>query len=224
MAGYIIYSLDRDKFQSFVNNPTDKQLLAFAEIISDSLDGNDDEFEEGDPVQDWPSEPEELCGLVKKRLARQDWYADLSDAGKSIWDAAIFGFCCHTDPNSVGFRVDHDGVYWDVVELAWKHLEVAPDQISPNVALSAFGRRPYRYNPPATEGQAQDDEDFDAWDPMHSMHTPDEVRKIAEELKTAAPTIERSRNQQAIHDYDSLLPIMEKLAAEGRMLFVQTDT
>ncbi len=77
MAGYCVYSLDWDKFQNFVNNPSRKQLLKFAEIISDGLDGGD-EFEEDDPVHDWPSDPEELCDLVKERLSRSDWYVDLS--------------------------------------------------------------------------------------------------------------------------------------------------
>ena len=81
MAGYILYSLDWDRFQSLVNNPTRKQLLKFAEPISDGLDQHDGEFEDGDPVHDWPSEPVELCDLVKDRLARPDWYGDLSDAG-----------------------------------------------------------------------------------------------------------------------------------------------
>ncbi len=46
MAGYILYSLDWDRFQSLVNNPTRKQLLKFAELISDGLDQHDGEFED----------------------------------------------------------------------------------------------------------------------------------------------------------------------------------
>jgi hypothetical protein len=240
MAGYIIYSLDADKFQSFVNNPTHKQLLAFAGLISDGLDDNDGAFDDGDPVQDWPSEPEELCPLVKGRLARPDWYGDLSDVASDIWCNAVFSFCCQTQPKEVGFRVDNDGVYWDVIELAWKQLKVDQDQISPDVALSAFGKRPYRYHPSAEvaksrpieandeddddEGEDEDDYDFEDWAPMHSMHSPEEVQKMLEELKAVGPAIGSSRNKQAIGDYDALIQVLEKLSRENRMLFVQVDT
>ncbi len=189
MAGYIIYSLDWDKFQNFVNNPTRKQLLAFAEIVSDGLDGDDAEMEDDDPVRDWPSEPEELCDQVKERLARPDWYGDLSDVGKRIWSSAVDGFCRNADRKTVGFRVDNDGIYWDLLELAWKLLKVEPNQIVPDVALSAFGRRPYHYHPPTDtadkEGDEPEDDDEsygDEWS-AHSMHTPDEVRKMLEELR-----------------------------------------
>lgn len=218
MAGYFIYSLDWDKFQNFVNKPTSKQLLEFAEIISDGLDGADDVFEEDDPVHDWPSEPEELRDLVKERLARPDWYGDLSAGGKSIWSEAVWGFCCHKCSKEVGFRADHDGIYWDLIELARKHFNAPSEEVLPDVALSAFGLRPYRcpnYAP-----------DPDAYEPqfMHSMHAPDEVRKMLEELKAIGPAIEKSRNNQAIGDYDGLLPVLEALDKENRMLFIQVDT
>lgn len=218
MAGYIIYSLDAGKFESFVNKPTRKQLQAFAERISDGLDENDGQFEDGDPVHEWPSEPDELCDLVKERLARPDWYGDLSDVGKMIWSEAVWGFCCRAKPKEVGIRVDHDGVYWDVIRLAWKGLKVPPNQVLPQVALSAFGALPYRFLP------ADAPKGFDDFHPMHSMHTPDEVHKMLEELRSVAPLIESSENEQAIEDYDSLIPVLEELDKEKRMLFIQVDT
>ncbi|MGH7137466.1 MAG: hypothetical protein ACREHD_17110 [Pirellulales bacterium] len=238
MAGYIIYSLDRDKFQSFVTNPTDKQLLAFARHISEQRGSADDELddddmedddmedddaeedrEEADPIREWPTEPAELCDVLKERLARPDWYGDLSDAGKDVWSEAIWAFCCEEGPDGVGFRADHDGIYWTLLDLAWKRLNVEADQVLPEVALSAFGQRPYRYHP-----DPHAERDFDAWHPMHSMHTPDEVRKMLDELRTVAPAIEASKNQEAIHAYDAVVPILEQLVEENRMLFIQVDT
>jgi hypothetical protein len=238
MAGYIIYSLDWDKFQSFVNNPTRKQLLGFARNISDGLDQDDGAFEDGDPVHDWPSEPEELCHLVKERLARPDWYGDLSSVAQNIWGNAVYSFCSSTSKDAVGFRVDHDGGNWDVLEVALKHLHVDPNQISPNVALSEFGKRPYRYHRPTAaatsrekeHGDDAEDEDLEDddygmdWHEMQSLHTPDEVRKMLEEFRSAGPAIASSRSRQAIGDYDSLIPVLEKLVKEKRMLFVQVDT
>lgn len=221
MAGFMIYSLDWDRFKDFVNNPTDDQLLSFSTLLSDGLDQVNEDLEEEDAVSDWPSDPEELRGVVKQRLARDDWYGDLSAPAQEAWANAVYSFC--SDTEEVGFRVDHDGVYWDVIELACKHLNASPNEISPGVALSEFGKRPYAYHP-----AAKDEDDEDSWDlnwhDYHSMHTPDEVRRMVQELQTAAPAIEKSRDKQAINDYDSLMPVLEQLVAEGRMLFVQTDT
>jgi hypothetical protein len=219
MAGYWIYSLDWDKFQKFANRPTKKQLLAFAEHLAEQLDGDDVELADDDPIHEWPREPAELCSLVKARLARPDWYGDLSDAGKSVWSEAVSAFCCEEGAGGVGLRRDHDGIYWDLLDLAWKQLNVPTDQVVPEVALSAFGQRPYRYHP-----DPDAERDLYAWNPMHSMHTPDEVRQILEELQTVAPAIEASKKQRAIHDYDALVPVLEKLAEENRMLFIQVDT
>lgn len=87
------------------------------------------------------------------------------------------------------------------------------------MALSAFGQRPYRYHP---DPDAERD-DY-AFHPMHSMHTPDEVRKMLGELESVAPAIEASKNQEAIHDYDAVVPVFEQLADENRMLFIEVET
>jgi hypothetical protein len=245
MAGYFICSLDWGKFQSFVDHPTDKQLLAFAERLAEQLggdvDGDDDDDEwdedddvddddddhderdeendEEDPIRAWPREPAALCSLGKERLTRPDWYGDLSDSGKEAWSEAMAAFCRKEGPDGVGFRADHDGIYWTLIDAALKALNVASEQVLPDLALSAFGQRPYRYHPDANA-----ERDFYAWHPMHSMQTPDEVRKMLDELQTVAPAIEASKNQEAIHDYDALVPVLEQLAEENRMLFIEVDT
>lgn len=217
MAGYHISSLDWKKFQKFVKHPTKKQLLAFAERLAYQLGGGDIdiELEEDDPIQEWPREPAELCGLVKERLAQPDWYSDLSDAGKTVWSEAVTDFCREKGPGGVDFRRDHDGIYWTLLDVAWKVLKVPADQVLPDVAVSAFGRRPYRYHPNANAKPSH---------LMHSMHTPDEAGKMLDELQTAAPAIEASKNQEAIHDYDAVVPILEQLCEEHRMLFIEVDT
>jgi hypothetical protein len=145
MAGYIIYSLDWGKFQKFLERPTPGQLAVFAGRLCDDLESY--EFDEGDPILAWPTNPKALAPVAAKRLALPDWYGDLSASGKAHWESAIFGVCMDCEEIDVGFRVDDDGVYFDVIELAWKQLGVVPGQIS-DVALSAFGYRPYRYHAP----------------------------------------------------------------------------
>jgi len=221
VAGYAIYSLDWDKFQSFVNDPTDKQLLLLAKRVSEELlYGYDGDFEKGDPVQDWPTEPEQLHGLVKRRVARRDWYGDLSEAGKEVWSQAVWGFCCMENRAGVGFRAEHQ-IYFDLLEIAWKLLKVPDDKIHPDVALSAFGRRPYRYRLARRTSQQRTKTAFDAWLPMHSMHAPEEVRKMLKELRSIAPAIESANKKDVINDYDALLSVLEKLDKKGRMLFIQ---
>jgi hypothetical protein len=219
MAGFVLYSLDWDKFQSFVNNPTRKQLEKLADLISDGLDRHDGDFKDGDPVHDWPSKSDELCDLVKERLARPNWYGDLSDLGKEIWCDAVYDFCSTSGPDAVGFHVEHDGIYWDVLALARKQLNLGPNQFSPDVALSAFGERAYRYHPRADVAAKLTD-----WRPMHSLHTPDEVRSMHKELTSTGTSIANAKDKQVASDYDALISVLEELDKKRRMLFVQVDT
>lgn len=59
---------------------------------------------------------------------------------------------------------------------------------------------------------------------MHSMHTPDEVGTMLDELRLIGPAIENATDKQAVRDYDSLISVLEKLDKQRRMLFVQLDT
>lgn len=219
MAGYYIYSLDWDKFQRVVTTPSRPQLLTLAEIVSDGLDEFDGEFDEDDPIQDWPSEPEELCDIVQQRLRRDDWYGDLSKAGKDLWEWAFTGFCNDERPKDVGFRVESDGIYWDVIDVARNHHGIPPDRITDSI-LSQFGHRPYRYRPVAGHSRGGDD-----WYPNHSMHTPGEVQKLLEELKAAEAAMRAATGEQVRLEYEKeLMPAVEKTARSGRMLYIAVDT
>jgi hypothetical protein len=291
MAGYIIYSLDWGKFQGFVERPTPGQLAAFASLLCDGLE--EYEFDEGDPLRAWPTKAKALAPIAAGRLALPDWYGDLSATGKAVWEGAIFGACMEGGGIDLGFRADNDGVYWDVMELAWKQLGVVPGQIS-DVALSAFGCRPYRYHPEtepaktrkdyekeeagrrsalkelkgevdefleelgATEPPSKADPQkmleevqqgtsgdimkalmgffddvaegggggtLEEWEPMHSMHTPDEVRQMLAELRSVESTMLKARKKDVRRQYEEdLLPALNSVADDQRMLFIQVDT
>lgn len=292
MAGYIIYSLDWSKFQQMVDKPTKAQVAALADLLRDGLEENDGEFDESDPVGDWPADAKALAPIVTQRLALPDWYGDLSRGGKALWEGVVFRASMNNDAIDLGFRVDSDGVYWDVIELAWKRLGVVPNTIT-DVALSAFGVRPYRYQPRPGPGKSRadyeqdkdaqrasldamskllgqfvedaksgkkdpntllealeqsddvsrgdkamlkgllsdddsdDDEEDEAqeWTPMHSMHTPQEVEKMRAELQSVEPALKAAKNKDARRDYtEELMPAIESVASEGRMLFIQVDT
>ena len=168
MAGYIIYSLDWHKFQQFVERPTADQLAALEKLLSEGLEENDGEFDEDDLVLTWPTQAGALAQIAAKRLALPDWYGDLSTPGKNLWEGVVFQACMNCDEIDVGFRVDSNGVYWDVIEAAWKHLGVVPGQIS-TIALSAFGKRPYRYHPPSRMVKTREQHDQEEEDRRSSL-------------------------------------------------------
>ena len=218
MAGFVIYSLDWPKFRQFVESPTPKQLKLLAGELAAELEELDGEFEEDDPILEWPTNAKSLAATVANRLALPDWYGDLSRVGKELWDTTFYGACMNCDDLDIGFRVDSDGVYWDVIETARAALGVAPNQVT-SVAMSTFGTRPFRYHPPANRKTK-----FGDWSPMHSMHPPEEVQRMVQELESIKPAIDASDDEVRRQYQEDLLPALTKIAKDGRMLFIQVST
>jgi hypothetical protein len=217
MAGYIIYSLDWPKFTALVERPTAAQLAVLAKGLADEREGLDGEFDEDDPIADWPEDPKALAPVVAERLARADWYGDLSEVGRQLWETAFYVTCMRSKKLGVGFRVDSDGVYWDVINLIVKQLGDRPETPGKS-AVSRFGTVPFRYHPPAKRRSA-------GWTPMHSMHPPDEVKRMLAELRSVAPAVEAAKDPDVREQFtEELLPAVERVAADGRLLFIQVDT
>jgi hypothetical protein len=228
-AGYIIYSLDADKFRRLITSPTSAELTAFGKLLAAGLEEFDGEFDEDDPISEWPTDTQSLARIAAQRLALSDWYGDLSYSGKNLWEGVIFGACQANKKFDVGFRVDNDGIYWDVIHVAWKELGVPQGTVN-DVALSTFGTRPFRYHPRPTPkkkpwlgfGSGGGDDEYT---PMHSMHMPDEVARMRAELTSVGPALKATKVGDARQQYEAdLLPAIERIAADGRMLFVQVDT
>jgi hypothetical protein len=60
---------------------------------------------------------------------------------------------------------------------------------------------------------------------MHSMHTPDEVRKMLAELRSIESAMQQGKKKDVRRQYDEdLLPAISSVADDGRMLFIQVDT
>ena len=215
MAGYIIYSLDWPKFSALVEQPTPAQLSILARSLADEREGLEGEFEEDDPILGWPTAAKSLVPTVAERLACADWYGDLSEVGKQLWETAFYLACMRSAKLDVGFRVDSDGVYWDVINLIVGRLGDRPE-VPGKSAMSRFGTVPFRYHPPARSSD---------WSPMHSMHPPDEVRRMLAELRSVAPAIEADGGPDVREQFiEELLPAVERVAADGRLLFIQVDT
>jgi hypothetical protein len=218
MAGYIIYSLDWSKFSAMIERPTPAQLAILAQGLVEERDSLDGEFDEADPVLGWPTDAESLAPVVAERLARSDWYGDLSEKGRQLWESAFYVTCMDTEDLGVGFRVDSDGVYWDVINLIVQRLGDRPETPGKS-AMSRFGTVPFRCSAPARQRYSS------YWTPMHSMHPPDEVQRMLVELRSVAPAIEAAKDPDVREQFtEELLPAVESVAAEGRLLFIQVDT
>jgi hypothetical protein len=187
MAGYYLYTLDEPKFERFVNEPTTDERMALARLVSDGLDSVDGQLAPDDPIRGWPSEPEALCDIVADRLKRPDWYGDLSNPGKRLWEGAFLSFVMNDKrgKKAVGYRVDFEPVYWDVIDLARRHHGLSGDA-DPTHVLSRFGMGGYRYHPPRLDRPINM---FEDWRPMHSVHPAEEVGALLDALRQAAPTI-----------------------------------
>lgn len=217
MAGYIIYSLDWPKFTALVERPTPAQLAVLAKGLADEREELDGEFDEDDPIADWPEDPKSLARVVAERLTRADWYGDLSEVGRQLWETAFYVTCMRSKKLDVGFRVDSDGVYWDVINLIVKRLGDRPETPGKS-AVSRFGTVPFRYHPTAKRRSSD-------WTPMHSMHPPDEVQRMLAELRSVAPAVEAAKDSDVREQFtEDLLPAVERVAADGRLLFIQVDT
>lgn len=214
MAGYLLSSIDPAEFGRLMEAPTPRDLEVLARGISDGLDANDGQFEAGDPVAEWPSDRAELARIASTRLLRDDWYGDLTATGKNIWLGAIIDWC----QASPGFHFESQ-CYWDVVEITQRSAGVTPGVVVPDVAMSAFGSRPFRYHQPPDYVP-----DLDAWYPGHSLHLLPEVARMLPELESARSAIESAPRPETMDDFEQhLLPTIKKLVDEQRILFVLAD-
>jgi hypothetical protein len=214
MAGYIIYSLDWGKFQKFVERPTPGQLAAFATRLCDGLD--EYEFAEGDPLRAWPTNAKKLAPIAAKRLLLPDWYGDLSPGGRAMWESAVIGVCMGCEEVDVGFRQDSDGVYFDVLELAWKQLGVVPGQIS-DVALSAFGYRPYRFHAPTDPTKTRKEYDKEQVETRKKIKEAQEfVDELLEDTKKSktAPDPKKMMDEVKEGEAGSIMSMLKGLFAD----------
>ncbi len=215
MAGYHFYSLDWSKFTNLVSAPTDTQLTILTKGLAAELREMEDEFDEDDAMCDWPTSAKLLSPIVASRLAMEDWYGDLSDIGREVWERNFYGKCMGSKKLDIGYRVDGDSIYWDVMMLVVKKLGDKPEKPGKSF-MSRFGTVPFRYHPSKKSSD---------WHPMHSMHPPEDVAKMADELRSLRPMVEKEKDAEIRKQFfDYLLPIVEKVASDERLLFIQVDT
>lgn len=216
MAGYMLYSLDNDAFQKFCTAPSEKQLLKLAQETSVSLDDFDDS--EGEVLGSWPVQPEELVPILRTRITQADWFAGFSDYEKSQFDMILRGFFCDDD-NELNFRCESDGIYWDVVDLIRNHHQVPANTVNEKI-ISQFGTKPLHAT--LETGKTPG---FDTWAPYFSMHLPEDVIQLREEVLAAEAAVRNSGDDNACQEYDDeLLPTLDTVINDQRLLFIVLDT
>jgi hypothetical protein len=123
-------------------------------------------------------------------------------------------------------RGESDGIYWDVIDVAHDHFGIRDGAID-DTMLSRFGHCPYAYEPPLMPSGFIARWKFarsEPWRATHSMHPPEDVRKLAAELKAARSAYENADGGMLAEYEEELLPVIERVANEGRMLLVDVDT
>lgn len=223
MAGYFFYSFDSDKFNKFVTDPSDEQLLMLANIASEVLDEVDgDDYEEDElpnVLSDWPVEPEELVPVLRDYLKKEDLYAELPQFEKDAFEHIITDFYSEED-NGLDFQICfNENIYWDVVQIIRAFYKVPVDKVNETI-ISRVGMTPFRGMPDQTKILG-----FETWAPMHSIHLAEDVVKLRDEVLAAEEAVMNSNDDNAKQEYeDELMPALDKLVQENRVLFVSVDT
>ena len=208
MAGYFLYTLDNDVFSQLTTSPTREQGLVFADYLRQCFD------EEEERSAMWPEDREDLSDLIVKRLARADWYSDLSYADANVWDHVVHAL--RGEPGErigIDFRCsDYESIYWDCAEAA-------AEAGATMMAEPTFGSSGFRYFGRPTSRYANY--------PMYSLFPPDQARQLLTQLEHVEPRFRSlPGGEGSVHEqfFEGLLPTVRDAVANGRVLWVQTDT
>jgi hypothetical protein len=218
MAGYCICSLDAGVFEQLTTAPTREQCLVLADDLLDGLEEALGEYKGGLAADrgKWPMDREALAQSIQQRLAAPDWYADLTYGDAVIWESVVNALSGSPGEQfGIDFRNENDGMlYWDAAEMAAEHG-------APMMAEPAFGNSGFRNGKPQTDLES-----------LYTIYRPAEVQKLLAQLERARPFFEAMDDDdeddplpEAYEQFfDGLLEPVRKIAEEGRVMWVQTDT
>jgi hypothetical protein len=219
MAGYVICSLDARMFEQLTTAPTIEQSLALADNVLDALDEVLDEYRDelaADHAK-WSLDRVALAESIGRRLASQDWYADLTYGDAVIWCNQVLGSLTDEVGKQLGidFRIENDGLYWDAAEMA-------AGQGATMMAEPTFGGQGFRNS-------------RKSWSELelnYAFYLPADVQKLLAQLEKVRPHFETPCDEDEDEEwseeqeqfFEELLEPVRRIAEEGRVLWVQTDT
>ncbi|MEX2113003.1 MAG: hypothetical protein WD845_07440 [Pirellulales bacterium] len=220
MAGYVICSLDAKTFEQLTTAPTMEQCMALAENVLDGLDEVLGEYSDelaADHAK-WPLDRVALAKSIERRLASPDWYADLTYGDAVIWCNQVLGSLQGEVGEQFGidFRNDNDGIlYWDAAAMA-------AEQGATMMAEPQFGGSGFRNS-------------RRSWSELelnYAFYPPADVQKLLAQLEGVRPHFEAPCDEDEDEEwsdeqeqfFEGLLEPVRKIAEEGRVMWVQTDT
>lgn len=214
MAGYFLYSIDRNVFQQLVTTPTTEQGLVLADHLLDGWDDLSEEFEDKKEAARWPRDRNRLAAWIIERLAKPDWYSDLPWDSAQMWDNVVRSL--QDEPGEaigVDFQCyDYESIYWDCAEIA-------AAQGAAMMAEPTFGSSGFRYF-------GKPSGNYSVW-PMYSLYLPEQSRALLDQLLAVEPhfaTLENEEGSPREQFFEGLLPPVRDCVQRGRVLWVQTDT
>jgi hypothetical protein len=179
MAGYFIYSLDGEKFQQLVTNPSPEQGLILADALLQNLDDILSEIDEDDEdaadLKKWPADRDKLAASIIIRLAKPDWYSDLTMGDAAVLDSIVHSLTDEPGQQiGIDFRAENDGfLYWDAAGIAYK-------KGAKMMREPLFGNYGFRYS-----GKAKSDLDL-----MYTLYLPAQVQQLLKQLESVRPHFE----------------------------------
>ncbi len=207
MAGYTIFSIDREPFEQLTTSPTIEQALVLADIAlkREQLPSNNDK---------WPSDRDRLVEQIRQRLGSADWYSDLTYAEGVFWEYEVVAPIKGNEALGVQeyWDTDFDSIYWDVCQEARKKGAAMMDD-------KTFGHSGFRYfGKPTSE-----------WNmfPMHSIFSVHETKQLYEELQSVETHFAKLKKKKAElfeEFFDGLMTPVRVAAENERLLWVVTDT
>jgi hypothetical protein len=208
---YKIFSVDTDAFNRLTTAPTQKQCLAVAGLIVDSLPWMLDDYDDQVDRTKWPLTPELLAAEIQKRLSSKDWYADFKSGDAEIWNTLLEEMIAY-DHKAIGLgnRLETSDL------LDARVVAMASRKGAKLFSPKKFGRAGFRH-----QSRLRFDPQF-----IYSIHSPAETKQLFIELEKIAPYFEQLPDEKSC-DRDmfesGLLNPLRRIVKAGRSMWVQLE-
>ena len=214
MAGYYLHSLDWGQLVELVDNPSTEMIAAFTDIFRTCLESIKGRLKKGYVMHKWPTTAAPLQDVVRSHFKKPNWYQDVTSHEGDAWESALCEFV-RTDKRFDDKFHGDDHISWFAISQGIDHHRLIGTDAK---ELADFGTRPFHYARP-------DEPEMNwLWYPMHSMHTPEETSKIANQLRAAEESILNCGQLGAAVDYRVLSGMFDEIVPKKRALYVRVDT
>jgi hypothetical protein len=210
MVSYYLYTYDDEVFTQLTTSPTKEQSDILADyIVEDLEDFIDDYVEEGASI--WPTDRDELSEFIRKRLAMQDWFSDLTDGNDEVWDEIVNSLL-----DEPGEKIGID-IQCDVSPIVDECAAIAVEQGVTMMRGERWGSSRFR------DAGRPDGEYSDA---CYSIYTTEQCKELLAQLEKVEPYFESLPAGEGTPGeafFESLYPEVQEAVEKGRGLWVAID-